>query len=52
MRPASVNFHLRARAAIIPRRPMLKFPLLIEELRDKIHAPQEAVGRQLFDDNR
>lgn len=28
---------------------MLKFPLLIDELREKIHAPQEALGRQLFD---
>jgi superfamily II DNA or RNA helicase len=31
---------------------MLKFPLLLDELRDKIHAPQEALGRQLFDNRR
>jgi superfamily II DNA or RNA helicase len=31
---------------------MLKFPLLVEELRDKVHAPQEALGRQLFEKRR
>ena len=31
---------------------MVSFALLLEELRDKVHGPQEALGRQLFEQRR
>jgi superfamily II DNA or RNA helicase len=31
---------------------MIRFPLVLDQLREKIHAPQEAVGRQLFENRR
>ena len=43
------DFSSVARAAMIPRRPMLKFPLLIDELREKIHAPQDKIRYEYLD---